>query len=168
MKECDLYAPVRDWLHANGWTVYPEVFDGDIVATRGQEIACVELKVGMHATLDRQLLLRSQWADWVYAAVPARCYKRRAQWAYLGYGVLTVDNGKAKSAMKPRRQPDHWWRRHAYRLKKLAARNPAHADDRAGLPAGAERVAVRRRALGLDSIAPTTSTTTALIPKESA
>lgn len=157
MRERDLYAPVRDWLQSNGWTVYPEVFEADLVAVRGNEITAVELKPGMHGTLDRQLQLRSQWADWVYAAVPASCYKRRAAWATNGYGVLVIDGVNAKQMMKPRRQPYFFWKRHEYRLKKLATRNPAHPDDCAGLPACSERAAVRRRALGLPA---------ALLPKE--
>lgn len=150
LRERDLYRPVHDWLVSQLWTVYPEVFDADVVGLRRGEIVAVELKLGMRSTLDRQLMLASHWADFVYAAIPSSTYRAQAAqgWKSSGYGVLLIESdGRVKVQVEAREQPYWWVKKHAYRLKRLAERNPAHPDDVAGLPACKERAAVRARAL---------------------
>jgi hypothetical protein len=70
MAESDLYEPVRDWLAANGYRVRAEVRNCDVVATRGDDIVAVELKLGLSLALLAQAAKRQRHADSVYVAVP--------------------------------------------------------------------------------------------------
>lgn len=133
MRESDLYAPVRDWLIARGFKVHVEHFDCDIVATRAQELAAIELKLGNPQALIRQLTLRTMWADLCYGAMPHRP-RETGQFRDRGFGLLVVAGGKVREIIKPRPQPDYWHKRHRYRLKKLQKLPPAQAHELAGLP----------------------------------
>lgn len=133
MKECDLYAPVRDWLISNGWEVHAEIFDADIVAIQDGKLMAVELKPYLTSGLWRQCCDRAGWADFVMAAIASKPITT-SQFTDYGFGVLLVAGDKVRQKHKPRPQPWHWHRRRDYRMKKLASRAPAMPHETAGLP----------------------------------
>jgi hypothetical protein len=135
VREVLLYPPVRDWLVAQGYTVWVEIFDCDIVGMKDGLLVAVELKPCFTAGLSRQCDDRCKWADFVLAAVASRakCPRYLAQ---RGVGVLEVRDGRVIERKRPRRQPWWWQARHAYRIKRLATEPCAQADDVAGVPSG--------------------------------
>ncbi|MNW28680.1 hypothetical protein D3C74_55110 [compost metagenome] len=64
MKETELYAPVKEWLEAQGYTAYPEVEcrvnRADVVGIKGNESVIVEMKTSL------SLELIAQGVEWVY------------------------------------------------------------------------------------------------------
>lgn len=97
MKETDLYAPVKAFLEAQGFTVKGEVGAADVVALREDDPAplVVELKQAFSLKLLHQAVARLSLTDAVYVCVARpRSYKAlRANIALcrrLGLGVLTV------------------------------------------------------------------------------
>lgn len=70
LTETDLYAPVRDFLVAQGYKVQAEVDDCDVVATLGEQLLIVELKLSFNATLLVQATDRQRLSDMVYVALP--------------------------------------------------------------------------------------------------
>ena len=69
-RETDLYAPVRDWLVAQGYTVRAEVKDCDITATKDGDLIVVELKRSFNVDLLIQATKRQRLTDSVYVAIP--------------------------------------------------------------------------------------------------
>jgi hypothetical protein len=69
-KETDLYAPVRDYLVRNGYTVRGEVKGCDITAVKGDDLVVVELKRHLSTDLLVQAVQRQKLTDSVYVAVP--------------------------------------------------------------------------------------------------
>jgi len=71
--ETELVPPVRRFLEARGYRVWPDP-DGrnyfDIVARRGNEIGLVELKVADGRKVFAQALRRRGYGDWVAVLVP--------------------------------------------------------------------------------------------------
>jgi hypothetical protein len=144
MRECDLYPPVRDWLKSQGYTVYIEIFDADIVAVKDNQLTAVELKACLTKGLRYQCIKRSYWADWVIAVVASKPKDAR-DFQHHGFGLYQLKNGKLKKIYKPRQQPLSWQRSHAYRVKRLSAIRPASDSDVAGLPC-CERMRLQRDA----------------------
>ena len=70
IRETDLYAPLRDYLIAQGYTVRAEVKGCDVTATKGDDLIVIELKRSMNLTLLAQAAQRQRVADSVYVAVP--------------------------------------------------------------------------------------------------
>lgn len=70
-READLYAPIRDYLVAQGYTVRGEVRGCDITATREGDLVVIEMKRSLSVALLVQATQRQQLADSVYVAVPA-------------------------------------------------------------------------------------------------
>jgi hypothetical protein len=79
LKETDLYAPVRDYLVRNGYSVRAEVGGCDVVATQDQELVVVELKTTFSVALLAQATERQRATDSVYVAVPAPKEGRRGR-----------------------------------------------------------------------------------------
>ncbi len=69
-RESDLYAPVRDYLVRNGYTVRGEVKSCDITAVKGDDLIVVELKRHLSTDLLVQAVQRQKLTDSVYIAVP--------------------------------------------------------------------------------------------------
>ena len=97
MRETDLYAPVKAFLEAQGYTVKGEIGSCDVVAIRGEEPpVIVELKAGFSLSLVFQGIARQGVADNVYLAVPpfpGRGGRRNDALALcrrLGLGLLAV------------------------------------------------------------------------------
>lgn len=98
-SETALYATVKDFLTAQGFTVKGEIHGCDIVAVRADQkpiLVIVELKLGFSLELVLQAVERMRAADAVWLAVPAtrrgRDRDRRAHrlCRLLGLGLLTV------------------------------------------------------------------------------
>ncbi|MBC8103251.1 MAG: hypothetical protein H7Z41_11745 [Cytophagales bacterium] len=70
-RECDLAAPVQDYLEANGYTVRSEVRGCDITAIKDDDLIVIELKKGFTTDLLIQATDRQKMADSVYVALPA-------------------------------------------------------------------------------------------------
>ncbi|WP_316858477.1 DUF2161 family putative PD-(D/E)XK-type phosphodiesterase [uncultured Cohaesibacter sp.] len=99
LRETDLYAPIKQFLEAQGYEVKAEVGKADLVAMRGEEDPVViELKVGFSLTLIHQAIDRQKLTDFVYIAVPhgsgrpfAKSLKNNLTLCRrLGLGLLTV------------------------------------------------------------------------------
>ena len=96
--ESDLYAPVKAWLEAHGFTVKGEIRGCDLVATApdGDIVVIAELKLMLSFELILQAVERLAIADEVWIAVPltrrGRDQDRRAHrlCKLLGIGLLTV------------------------------------------------------------------------------
>lgn len=69
-RETELYAPIRDYLVAQGYTVRGEVRSCDLVAQRGEELIVVELKRQFSLDLLLQAIQRQKLTEAVYVAVP--------------------------------------------------------------------------------------------------
>lgn len=81
IRETDLYAPIHDYLVAQGYTVRSEVMDCDITATKGDELIVVELKRSLTISLLLQATQRQRVADAVYVGLPKPPYReQRARW----------------------------------------------------------------------------------------
>jgi hypothetical protein len=99
VRETSLYAPVKTFLEAAGYTVKAEVGAADVVALRGaEEPVVVELKTGFSLSLYHQAVARLALVERVYIAVP-RPKGARARRILLdntrlcrriGIGLLTV------------------------------------------------------------------------------
>lgn len=84
-RETDLYAPVRDYLEANGYTVRSEVRHCDITATKGDDLIVIELKRQFNVDLLIQATARRQITDSVYVALP-----RPAAWDARWRGMMRL------------------------------------------------------------------------------
>ena len=99
LRETDLYAPVRDFLAAQGFTVRAEVTRCDVAAQKGDHVVVVELKLGFTIDLLLQAIRRQRLADLVYVAVPrpaaaaheARLRENLPLLRRLELGLLIVD-----------------------------------------------------------------------------
>jgi len=108
--ETSLYAAVKAFLEAQGFTAKGEIGGCDIVAVRDGEparVAVVELKLGLNLELLLQGVDRMAVADEVWLAVPAtrrgRDRDRRAVrlCRLLGLGLLTVSGHRVEVLAEP-------------------------------------------------------------------
>jgi hypothetical protein len=70
MRETELYAPIRDYLTANGYIVRGEVKNCDITAVSGDDLIVIELKTTLSLPLILQAVERQRRVESVYVAVP--------------------------------------------------------------------------------------------------
>jgi hypothetical protein len=119
--ETSLYAPVKRFLEAQGFSVKGEIHGCDVVAIRGDEpprIVIAELKMTLNLELLLQGVDRLRAADEVWLAVlqtrRGRDQDRRAQrlCRLLGFGLLTVtaSTGRVQVIIEPgpyKPRPDH-------------------------------------------------------------
>lgn len=101
LSEADLYAPVKAFLEAQGYSVKGEVGAADVVARREDEDpVIVELKRGFSLALYHQAIRRQGISEAVYIAVPrpkGRTVRRiisdnRALCRRLGIGLILVSS----------------------------------------------------------------------------
>jgi hypothetical protein len=100
-REVELYAPVRDFLAAQGYTVRGEVHGCDVVAARAADLVVVELKRHLTVGLLAQAVRRQKLTDTVYVAIPrpaTSALERRLRELLpllrrLEVGLLAVDVG---------------------------------------------------------------------------
>ncbi len=69
-SETDLYAPLRAYLAAQGYTVRGEVNHCDIAAVKGDRLVVIEMKLALNLALVAQGARRQMITDSVYLAVP--------------------------------------------------------------------------------------------------
>ena len=124
LKETDLYAPLKAWLEAQGYTVRGEVGRCDIAAEKDGELIAVEIKLRPSLVLLSQAAERQEYADAVYVALPATAKRPRPPASRdlrrllrrLGIGLVLVSFLKRKTHVevlmhpgpgegRPRRRP---------------------------------------------------------------
>ncbi len=71
-KEEDLFPPVKEYLEHQGYTVFSEVKNCDIVARKDDEVLIIELKRNISLKLLIQAAKRKELVDSVYIAVPVK------------------------------------------------------------------------------------------------
>jgi hypothetical protein len=70
MRETDLYAPIRDYLVAQGYAVQAEVKGCDVVAQKDGDLIVIEIKRQFGTRLLLQAIDRQRITDSVYVALP--------------------------------------------------------------------------------------------------
>lgn len=158
MAEIELYAPVKQFLEAQGYAVKGEIGRCDLVAVRGEEPpVVVELKERLTLTLLLQAVDRMALTDTVYIAFRAgkgqsatwRTHRKqvRALARRLGLGLLVVNlQGRVEPVLDPGPyRPRVNARRRARLLKEFAER--VGDPEIGGSPARARLTAYRQDAL---------------------
>lgn len=79
LYEVDLFKPVQKYLSKQGYDVYGEVNDCDVVAIKKEELIIVELKLSLNIDLLIQATNRQRLTDQVFIAVPKPKYKRNSK-----------------------------------------------------------------------------------------
>jgi hypothetical protein len=70
LQEVDLYKPIQRYFSREGYEVYGEVKDCDIVAVKEDELVIVELKLTLSVDLLIQAAKRQRLTNQVYIAIP--------------------------------------------------------------------------------------------------
>ena len=70
LQEVDLYKPIQMYFSHEGYDVYGEVKDCDIVAVKEDELVIIELKLTLSVDLLIQAAKRQRLTDQVYIAIP--------------------------------------------------------------------------------------------------
>ncbi|WP_186580471.1 DUF2161 domain-containing phosphodiesterase [Aquibacillus kalidii] len=70
LKEADLYKPIQNHFVREGYEVYGEVKDCDMVAVQDDELIIIELKLNLSVELLIQATKRQRLSEQVYIAVP--------------------------------------------------------------------------------------------------
>jgi hypothetical protein len=99
VRETELYAPIRDYLTKQGYTVRGEVKSCDIAAVKGDDLILIELKRSFSAELLFQATRRQRLSVSVYVAVPRHdALRSRARWRGIKHlarrlelGLILVD-----------------------------------------------------------------------------
>lgn len=99
MPEVDLYAPLRDYLVAQGYEVQAEVKGCDVVARKGDALIVIELKQQFGVRLLIQAIDRQRISDSVYVGLPGPYKRGRSRhWREIGrllrhleLGLIVID-----------------------------------------------------------------------------
>ncbi len=92
--EVDLYKPVKDYFTAEGYDVYGEVNDCDVVAVKEEELIIVELKLRLNLDLVMQATKRQRLSDQVIVAIPKPKFSFRSQkWRDICYLMRRLEVG---------------------------------------------------------------------------
>ncbi len=70
-SETDLYQPVKTLFESMGFAVKAEVLNVDLMAVRGEDIVCVELKMKLNLEVILQAVDRQKIVENAYLAVPS-------------------------------------------------------------------------------------------------
>ncbi len=108
IKETELYTPIKRYLEGQGYTVYGEVRNCDMVAKKKEELIIIELKSSISLSLLIQAAERKEISDSVYIAVPVPegkpsppNFKRvKTLLRRLELGCILVDFLKTKAKIK--------------------------------------------------------------------
>ena len=124
IRETELYAPLRDYLEAQGYEVKSEILHCDLVALRADEPPLiVELKATLNLELVLQAADRLKLSESVYIAFPASAPLWRSRWKRvrllcqrLGVGIITLDIKSSRVQVRldplPYRPRENRQRRH--------------------------------------------------------
>jgi len=106
-SETDLYAPLRAYLAAQGYTVRGEVNHCDIAAVKGDALVVIEMKLALNLALVAQGARRQLMTDSVYLAVPRPA--NMSTWLRQMRGVFRVlrrlELGLLVVSLKPGKPP---------------------------------------------------------------
>lgn len=93
--EVDLYEPIQQYFMQQGFVVYAEVNDCDVVAVKEQEEpVIIELKLTLNLELLMQAAKRQRITEQVYIAIPKPTYSLRSQkWRDLSYVIRRLELG---------------------------------------------------------------------------
>ncbi|MDR7078108.1 hypothetical protein J2Y03_003158 [Neobacillus niacini] len=82
LQEVDLYKPIQRYFSLEGYEVYGEVRDCDMVAVKEDELVIIELKLTLSVELLIQAVKRQRLTNQVYIAIPKPKIRMRSkQWA---------------------------------------------------------------------------------------
>lgn len=82
LQEVDLYKPIQRYFSREGYKVYGEVKDCDMVAVKEDELVIIELKLTLSVDLLIQAAKRQKLTDQVYIAIPKPKVRMKSkQWA---------------------------------------------------------------------------------------
>ncbi|WML26471.1 DUF2161 family putative PD-(D/E)XK-type phosphodiesterase [Neobacillus sp. OS1-33] len=113
LLEIDLYKPIQTHFVREGYKVYGEVKDCDIVALRDEELVVIELKLNLTVDLLMQAAKRQRITDKVYVAIPKPKHRLNSkQWSdkihlirRLELGLIVVSSpgksGRAEIIFEP-------------------------------------------------------------------
>ncbi len=92
--EADLYKPIQKYFIKEGYEVYGEVKDCDIVAIKNDELIVIELKLNLSIDLLIQATKRQRLTNQVYIAVPRPSYSKRSKrWTDVCHLVRRLELG---------------------------------------------------------------------------
>lgn len=135
MKECDMAIPVANWLRAQGYRVYPEEMQYDFIATNGDHVVIIEMKLALTQSLCLQLSRASYHCPRTYGVIATTPRKgRNLDWLKgYGAGLLQVQEGVVRvlhecTLAKPYRPK--WEQETIHRL----SGKPEPTEIRAGIP----------------------------------
>lgn len=94
LLEADLYKPIQGFFIKEGYEVYGEVKDCDLVAVKGDELVVVELKLSFNIELLIQATKRQRLTNNVYIAIPKPKYSFRSKrWTDICHLVRRLELG---------------------------------------------------------------------------
>lgn len=94
LYEVDLFKPVQKHFSKQGFEVYGEVNDCDVVALKNDELIIIELKLSLNVDLLIQATNRQRLTDQVYIAVPKPKYKKNSKkWHDLCHLIKRLELG---------------------------------------------------------------------------
>ncbi|WP_160723665.1 DUF2161 domain-containing phosphodiesterase [Bacillus sp. USDA818B3_A] len=127
LQEMDLYKPIQTFFVNEGFEVYGEVRDCDIVAVKGEELVVIELKLTLSVDLLIQAAKRQRITNQVYIAIPKpkqRLNSRR--WAdkchlirRLELGLIVVSSLSSRAKAEVLFHPSSFDRRRSMGQSKL-------------------------------------------------
>ncbi len=107
LQEVDLYKPIQTHFVHEGFDVYGEVRDCDMVAVKGDELVVIELKLTLSVDLLIQAAKRQRITEQVYIAIPKPKYRLRSKaWTdkchlvrrlEMGLIIVSFSGSRAKS-----------------------------------------------------------------------
>lgn len=94
LLEVDLYKPIQTYFIKEGFQVYGEVMDCDVVAVKDDELVIIELKLALNVDLLIQATKRQRLTDIVYIAIPKPKYSLRSKrWTDICHLVRSLELG---------------------------------------------------------------------------
>lgn len=141
LYEVDLYDPVKNYFTEQGYEVYGEVNDCDIVAVKDDELIIIELKLRLNLDLVMQATKRQRLSNQVYVAIPRPTYSFRSQkWRDICYlmrrlevGLIVISFQTNQAELQVIHHPDAFDRvKSMQRSKKRRTRLLAEIEGRTG------------------------------------
>lgn len=107
IMEKDLFEPINSYLLAQGYSVYSEVKNCDVIAKKNDEIIIIELKKNFNLKLITQAINRQKITDSVYVAIPKPKSIYSKSWSdtihllkRLQLGLIVVSFLKSKTSVE--------------------------------------------------------------------
>ncbi len=131
LLEKDLYKPLQTLFTKDGYEVYGEVKDCDLVASKGDALIIIELKLTLSVDLLIQAAKRQRLTDQVYIAIPKPKHRLNSrQWTdkvhlvrRLELGLIVVSNPSRRAKAEIILHPTHFDRSKSMRLSKAKRRS---------------------------------------------